>query len=148
MEIPCGLPMRNLNSRSYKKSRWRTFTVFEQEWILGDASMNYIALPTVFQVVHCIVLWSQNLPIAAKIALSAVAVANCILFFIVAAYSNRQLVVNCLGLICISLCIVQSVVSFVLKSWALLFISTVLGVIELIWYISMMVWVSKRGEKE
>ena len=110
--------------------------------------MNFIALPTVFQVAYCIVLWPLNLPIAAKIALSAVAVANCILFLIVAAYSNRQLVVNCLGLVCISLCVVQAVVSFVFKSWALFSISTVLGVIELIWYIFMMVWVSKRGEKE
>lgn len=110
--------------------------------------MNFIALPTVFQVAYGIILWSLNLPTEAKIALSVVAVANCISFLIVAAYFDRQLVANCLGLICISLCVVQAVVSFVLKSWALFSISTVLGVIELVWYISMMVWVSKRGEKE
>ena len=110
--------------------------------------MNFIALPTVFQVAYGIILWPLNLPIAAKIALSAVAVVNCISFLIVAAYSNRQLVVNCVGLVCISLCVVQAVVSFGLKSWTLFAISTLLGIIELIWYISMMVCVSKRGEKE
>ena len=110
--------------------------------------MNFIALPTVFQVANCVVLWTINLPIAAKIALSAVAIVNCILFLIVADYPNCQLVVNCVGLICISLCVVQAVVSFGLKSWTLFAISTLLGIIELIWYISMMVCVSKRGEKE
>lgn len=110
--------------------------------------MNFIALPTVFQATYCIILWTLNLPTAVKIALSAVAVVNYILFFIAAAYSNSQLIMNCFGLLCISSCIVQATMSYVLKSWALFSISTVLGVIELIWYIFMMVWVSKRGEKE
>ena len=109
--------------------------------------MNFIALPTVFQVANCVVLWTINLPIAAKIALSAVAIVNCILFLIVADYPNCQLVVNCVGLICISLCVVQAAVSYGFKNWTLFGISTLLDIIECIWYILMIIWASRRGDK-